>query len=152
MNSFFNTCRNLPPDSVCFMKKLTLTDASHDDGKLDIEPFKAVWIPKCPQIPKEAHDTRKSVELTVFDYENTRYNMVLTAHNYEGIALYSINGEWRKFIRAHNLQHGDTIFFYKNRDPRINLDDFYYIILFTRKSDGDFVFDDDTGEDAGEKE
>ncbi|KZV54135.1 hypothetical protein F511_09970 [Dorcoceras hygrometricum] len=146
--------RNLPPECLCFVKKLTLTDASPEDGRLDLALDMAIWIPTCPQIPKDVHEARRSVELMVFDFQNTQYNMVLTGYNYEGNVLYRIDGEWGKFISAHRLQQGDVIFFCKNRDARVNDGDFYYIILFTRRSDGDFAIidEDEPGEDEREDE
>ncbi|KZV54136.1 hypothetical protein F511_09971 [Dorcoceras hygrometricum] len=131
--------RRLEPECCCFIRELSVLDADHDVGRLYLTRDEAEAIPSCPRMTEVPKNTHKMANLLVFDYQDVPWKMMLKCYKYEGNILYHLsNDSWRDFLRANDLRPGDTIFFYKNRDSRINADGYYYVILFWKAKDGGF--------------
>lgn len=129
----------MAPEACCFIRELSVKDADHDVGRLYLTRDEAKTIPSCPQMTEVPKNIRKIAPLMVFDYKDVLWNMTLNCYKYGENTLYLLSIEaWKKFLHAHDLGRGDTIFFYKNIDSRINDDDYYYVILFWRVRDGGF--------------
>ncbi|KAI3461861.1 hypothetical protein Pfo_018524 [Paulownia fortunei] len=121
----------LPREAYCLSKILTSFEVIPENSKLYFDAYEAIILTDCPWILDDPPGTY-SKNLVVFDGDDRRYNMLLTHYISGGKISYSLNTDWNRFVRTHNLKEGDEITFYRNFDRSIS-DDYYHIIKYFRK-------------------
>ncbi|KAL3649303.1 hypothetical protein CASFOL_005706 [Castilleja foliolosa] len=123
--------RVLPHEAYWVSKTLNPNDVILINAQLHISAYDACILTrdcKIVESPPGLYETN----LMVFDEGGIKYDMVLSSHVLGKDKSYSISGDCDKFVKAHNLQAGDTMSFCRIWDVN-HLDDYAYILKYVRK-------------------
>ncbi|KAL8026895.1 hypothetical protein ABFX02_14G059700 [Erythranthe guttata] len=94
-------------DEPTLSKKLASYDVIKENAVLCLDYYEALLLTDDPEM---AHENT----IIVYDEANRKYYMVLSKHERSGGRVrYELGGDWKYFVRSHNLKSGDELLFHQ---------------------------------------
>ncbi|XP_012833523.1 PREDICTED: uncharacterized protein LOC105954400 [Erythranthe guttata] len=94
-------------DEPTLSKKLASYDVIKENAVLCLDYYEALLLTDDPEM---AHGNT----IIVYDEANRKYYMVLSKHERSGGRVrYELGGDWKYFVRSHNLKSGDELLFHQ---------------------------------------